>query len=136
VLAIASAIVAVLVAVSTKGAVSSCGLPDDLPFDDIKVAAAEEDAIGDAISKADAMARASLEVPGRKITDGMLARVTIAGRPDLGTPLAWVFTRAEQMPGGFDANGQPMKTTLICGVTIIDAKSGDLIVAADDSVVQ
>jgi hypothetical protein len=66
----------------------------------------------------------------------MLARVTFPERPDQGSVLAWVFTRTEPVRGALDADGQPAKATYVCGITVIDAATGDLIVLADDSIAQ
>jgi hypothetical protein len=109
----------------------ACDLPDHHPFSEtFKVAKPK----AGTMKESQALAKVTALGPGAATKGrGMLLTVSDETQPELGTRLAWVFVRTKPIhPTVVDDKVVP--TTHVCGITVLDAASGEVLFAEDVSV--
>ncbi len=127
-------VVAVLAASATKGG-TVCSFSGDLPFEGLRLTPASAGQAG-ALSRDDALKRSQALFPGVELKDAQLSVISDPVIPLADGRLAWVLLRDEPIMLAHDVDGNVIKTTHICGVTVLDGKTGDLIFYADESIEQ
>jgi len=130
----AGLIIVVWVAVSVTKGGTGCSFSGDLPFEGLKLTAAASQA--DTLSRANALARNQELFPNVGVKDARLSIVSDPVIPLADGRLAWVILRDEPIMPAHDVDGNVIKTTHVCGITVLDGKTGELIFYADESVEQ
>ena len=103
----------------------------DLPFEGMKLTAVEQRS--DYLTESAARNRSALiflgsqpRLPSSLVNDPIV--------PSADGRVVWVFLRDQPIEPQHDAEGNPIDTVHVCGVTVLDAATGELIFYADEGI--
>lgn len=114
-----------------QGAGEACSFDGVLPFEGLRLDAAQ--AAGVTLSEADALERHAELFPDIGVKDARLVTVTSSVVAAANGRLAWVVLRTQPAGAAHDVDGNVVKTVHICGISVLDAQTGELIFYADQS---
>ena len=117
--------VAMVTSACGGGATSVCDLSGHLPFEGMALTPAQ--AQTDTISEIAAREREAEYFPGIAIKEAALVVISDPLVPAANGRLTWVLLRNAPISPAHDAQGRPIDTVGNCGITVLDAVSGDLI---------
>ena len=122
---------ALITSAGTRGG-DVCAFDGDLPFEGMKLTAVEQRS--DYLSESAARERSALIFPGVATKAAQLSLVNDPIVPSADGRVAWVFLRDQPIEPQHDAEGNPIDTVHVCGVTVLDAATGELIFYADEGI--
>lgn len=97
------------------------------------------DTTTEAIPRADALSAAQAALPGIAIKDARLGVLSDESHPQFDARHVWMILRSEPFEGEAGAVGEgvpeaPGSLGFVCGVTVIDARTGTFLFAQDRGV--
>lgn len=127
-IAIIGVAAALIASAGTRGG-NVCAFDGDLPFEGMTLTAVEQKS--DYLTESAARERSALISPGVAAKAAQLSLIKDPIVPSADGRVAWVLLREQPIEPQHDAQGNPIDTVHVCGVTLLDAATGELIFYAD-----
>lgn len=90
--------------------------------------------VSEYLSESAARERSAVAYPGVAIKAAQLSLINDPIVPSADGRVAWVLLRDQPIEPQHDANGKAIDTVHVCGVTVLDAVTGELIFSADEGI--